>query len=52
MFRLYRIESEFKTRDVLCTPKKRYSRSRVQILFDDSNVEAIRRIVHEFYTKK
>ena len=49
---VYRIESEFKTRDVLCTPQSRYSKSRVQVLLDDFNVEAIRRIVHEFYTKK
>ena len=49
---VYQIESEFKTSDVLCTPKKSYSMSRIQILLDDFNVEAIRRIVHEFYTKK
>ena len=47
---VYRIENVFKTHDVLCTPQRRYSKSRVQILLDDFNVEAS--IVHEFNTKK
>ena len=37
---------------ILCTPERRYTKSRVQIQLDDFNVEAICRIVHEFYTRK
>ena len=50
---VYSIQSEFKSSGgILCTPERRYTKSRVQIQLDDFNVEAIRRIVHEFYTRK
>ena len=37
---------------LLSSPEKRYTASRVQIVLDDFNVEAIRKEVHAFYGRK
>ena len=37
---------------LLSSPEKRYTASRVQIVLDDFNVEAIRNEVHAFYGRK
>ena len=37
---------------LLSSPEKRYTASRVQIVLDDFNVEAIRKEVHAFYDRK
>ena len=50
---VHNIQNEFRSSaGILCTPEQRYTKSRVQIQLDDFNVEAIRRTVHEFYTRK
>ena len=50
---VYGIQSEFRSSaGILHTPEQRYNKSRIQIKLDDFNVEAIRRTVHEFYTRK
>ena len=52
VFGLY-TEKKVNSKPVMfCVHRRSYSRSKVQILLDDFNVEAIRRIVYEFYTKK
>ena len=37
---------------LLSSPEKQYTASRVQIVLDDFNVEAIRKEVHAFYGRK
>ena len=37
---------------LLSSPEKRYTASRVQIVLDDFNVQAIRKEVHAFYGRK
>ena len=34
------------------SPEKRYKKSRLRIIVDDFDCDAIRRTVHEFYAKK
>lgn len=50
---VYNIQSEFNdSGGILRTSEKRYAKSRIQIQLDDFKFEAIRRIVHEFYTRR